>query len=79
MTPSTPGSNATSNLLKYPSERRVRARGLHDFPRNRRSCRLGALTGRLFQQAARFCSHRGPAKQVQVVVPEGHTTRQYEI
>jgi hypothetical protein len=39
-------------LLKYPTERRVRARGLHDFLGNHGSCRPGALTGRVFQQAA---------------------------
>ena len=41
-----------SRLLKYPAERRVRARGLHDFLGNHGSCRPGALTGRVFQQPA---------------------------
>jgi hypothetical protein len=40
------------SLLKYPTERRVRARGLHYFLGNHGSCRPGALTGRVFQQAA---------------------------
>jgi len=39
------------SLLKYPIERRVGARGLHYFLGNHGSCRPGALTGRVFQQA----------------------------
>jgi len=42
------------NLLKYPTERRVGARGLHDFLGNHGACSPGALTGRVFQQAARL-------------------------
>ena len=42
-----------NSLLKYAAERRVRARGLHDFPGNHGSCRPGALTGRIFQQSAK--------------------------
>jgi len=40
-----------NSLLKYPTERRVGACGLHDFLGNHGPCRPGALTGRLFQQA----------------------------
>jgi hypothetical protein len=40
-----------NSLLKYPTERRVRAHGLHYFLVNHGSCRPGALTGRVFQQA----------------------------
>ena len=41
------------SLLKYPAQRRVGARGLHDSLGNHGSCRPGALTGRVFQQAVR--------------------------
>ena len=41
-----------SSLLKNCEDRRVRARGLHDFQRNRGLCRPGALTGWVFQQSA---------------------------
>jgi hypothetical protein len=37
------------SLLKSSEGRRVRARGLHDFPGNHGFCRPGALTGRAFQ------------------------------
>ena len=43
-----------SSLLKYPTERRVGARGPHDFLGNHGPCRPGALTGRVFQQSVRF-------------------------
>jgi hypothetical protein len=42
-----------NSLLKYPIERRVGARGLHYFLGNHGSCRPGALTGRVFQQAVK--------------------------
>jgi Tfp pilus assembly protein FimT len=42
-----------NSLLKYSTNRRVRARGLQDFFGNPGSCRPGALTGRIFQQAAK--------------------------
>jgi len=41
-----------SSLLKYSIERRVGARGLHYFLGKHGSCRPGALTGPVFQQAA---------------------------
>jgi hypothetical protein len=40
-----------SSLLKYATERRVGARSLHYFLGNHESCRPGALTGPVFQQA----------------------------
>jgi hypothetical protein len=36
--------DAADWLLKYSTERRVRARGLHDFLGNHGLCRPGALT-----------------------------------
>ncbi len=41
------------SLLKYPAERRVRARGLQNFLRHHGPGRPGALTGRILQQAVR--------------------------
>ena len=37
--------SSPNSLLKYPTERRVRARGLHDFLGYHGACRPGALTG----------------------------------
>ena len=52
-----------STLLKYPIERRVGARGLHYLLGNHGSCRPGALTGLVFQEAVRHkmkrCAWRG--------------------
>jgi hypothetical protein len=48
-----------SSPLKYHTERRVRARGLQDFLGIHGSCRPGALTGRIFQLAARRPLHAG--------------------
>ncbi len=42
--------SAVRRLLKKSAPRRVGARDLQDFPENRRICRPGALTGRVFQQ-----------------------------
>ena len=42
-----------SSLLKYPTERRVGARGLQSFLGHHGTCRPGVLTGRILQQAVR--------------------------
>jgi hypothetical protein len=46
-------AEVASSLLKNHTPRRVRARGLQVSLENRVLCRHGALTGRVFQQAAR--------------------------
>jgi len=52
--PSPRASLSLNRPLKNSRERRVNARGLQDFPWNYRSCRPGALTGRLLPCAVAF-------------------------
>ena len=47
-----------SSTLQTPAPRRVRARGLQETVEIAISCRPGALTGRVFQQALKSCLRR---------------------